>query len=336
MTAAGIAFIAGGLATLISLRSVLFGGGKRRRAAGKRSDSDSPQRRAPRRRAAEQTSAAAVDLSETAPLGLRALDLRAPDHGAPPADDQLGGLASIGLAAEDDYEPADPAAVPEAAVPEQVEPVDEAPAELSAGEQAEPVAEEFVPDRDDEESRPIPVRRVDRSDRRYGDRVDGWVRPEYHNGPADSPSGEYWTPVPMDDLDFDLAEDDPEPSAKGYGWPIPVERLPAVPDYEPATGFDLTPVPAEPTELVPVWPPVPGDRRIRLPRSWSSRNEKPADNRFTENESPPRRRRSSDEVDQRFRPPGGEPERRRPRPRPRPAPDPDNVYVSRHAAEPPR
>jgi hypothetical protein len=181
----------------------------------------------------------------------------------------------------------------------------------------------------DEESRPISVRRVDRSDRTYGDRVDGWIRPEYHDDPAEPPSGEYWTPLPMEGLD--LPEGDPEPSARGYGWPTPVERLPAVPDYEPATGFDLAPVASEPTELVPAWPPMPDEeRRVRLPRSWSSRDTKPAGNRFLENDS----RRV--DADQRFRAPTGEPERRRPRPRPRPvANDPDNVYVSRHAADPP-
>src|SRR6185436_628351 len=71
---------------------------------------------------------------------------------------------------------------------------------------------------------------------RYGDRVEGWVRPEYRHQPDEPRPGEYWTPIPVD-----LAGD-AEPSAKGYGWPRPVERLPAVPDYEPATGFDLIPI----------------------------------------------------------------------------------------------
>ena len=60
---------------------------------------------------------------------------------------------------------------------------------------------------------------------------------------------------------------------------------------------------------MPAWPRRNEDRRIRLPRSWGARNEK------------------ADEP------------RRRPRPRPRPQDDmADNstVYVSRHAAEPPR
>jgi hypothetical protein len=110
---------------------------------------------------------------------------------------------------------------------------------------------------------PVRRRRVDRSDRGYGDRVDGWIRPEYHEEPIEPPSGEYWTPVPME---LDLDDVDPEPSAKGYGWPVRVERLPAVPPYEPATGFDLTPVATEPTEVVPSWPPLPGE--LRRPGVW--------------------------------------------------------------------
>jgi hypothetical protein len=157
------------------------------------------------------------------------------------------------------------------------------------------------------EIEPVRPRRADR----YGDRVAGWVRPEHHEPTGEPRPGEYWTPIPVD-----LAPD-PEPSAKGYGWPLPVERLPSVPDYEPATGFDLSPVRSEPTEVVPVWP-INGERgdRIRLPRSWSSRNE------------------------------AAPVERRRPRPRPRPAIssnpedsgppiDRSTMYVSRHAADPP-
>jgi hypothetical protein len=146
---------------------------------------------------------------------------------------------------------------------------------------------------------------------RYGHRVDGWVRPEYRDFPDEPPAGEYWTPIPVD-----LVRDH-EPSAKGYGWPLPVERLPAVPSYEPATGFDLEPVRSEPTEAIGGWPRRSEERRIRLPRSWDDRNET---QHFSavQNEAPPRRR---------------------PRPRPRPEPPADRnttVYVSRHAAEPPR
>ncbi|MEU4237884.1 hypothetical protein [Actinoplanes sp. NPDC026619] len=171
---------------------------------------------------------------------------------------------------------------------------------------------------------------------RYGDRVAGWVRPEHRESVEEPRPGEYWTPIPVD------LNPDPEPSAKGYGWPLPVERLPAVPDYEPATGFNLSPVPAEPTEVVQIWP-MNGERasRIRLPRSWKSRNDKDE----TPAEWPPTPEPATPE-------PARPVERRRPRPRPRPAismteppvnPGPVNpsavhpstMYVSRHAADPP-
>jgi hypothetical protein len=335
MTAAGIAFIAGGIATLICLRSVLFGRAKPPESRPKRLESRPKRLENRTPPAARRASWAELDQPE-----IRRPDTPRPDTPRPYTprpdtprqsrrhashhDDLPGGLASIGLADEDEIE-----------VPEE-------PAGIIASSRTAPVEPESVTP-GEEESRPISVRRVDRSDPAYGSRVDGWIRPEYHDDPAESPSGEYWTPVPMENLD--LPEEDPEPSARGYGWPTQVERLPAVPDYEPATGFDLTPVAGEPTELVPTWPPLPGERRrpkknhgepderrVRLPHSWAGRDTKPADNRFLENE--PRRARP-EEADQRFRAPTGEPERRRPRPRPRPATSPDNVYVSRHAADPP-
>ena len=268
MTAAGIALIAGGLATLISFRSVLFGAGAGERRRARRAARASRARRgrpvAPRD--AIEPEAAVPD---PGPTSRRAQGnrRRAPVEAVAVPDDRHGGLASIGLA-DDEEEP-----------------------------------EEVVEDEVEEEAAPIPVRRIDRSDRAYGDRVDGWVRPQYGDEP---PAGEYWTPVPIE-----LAVEEDE----RYGWPVPVERLPPVPPYEPATGFDLTPVPAEPTEVVPSWPPVPGEggSRIRLPRSWTERDEKPRDE---------------------------QPKRRRPRPRPRPHPDTEvdrsTVYVSRHAADPPR
>jgi hypothetical protein len=373
MTAAGIAFIAGGLATLISLRSVLFGGGKRRerdRPPAKRAAAGAA-RRPPLPDIAETAQLEAVKAEDdTRPREIR----RARRHAKHP-DDLPGSLASIGLAAEEECDPHPPAeekaeveAVGEAAEqpPPPAEPPAEPRAEPLAEPRAEPLAEPLAEPPPvtlgDEESRPISVRRIDRTDRAYGDRVAGWVRPEYHDDPVAPPSGEYWTPVPLDDLGFDLVDEDAEPSARGYGWPTPVERLPAVPDYEPSTGFDLAPVTTEPTELVPSWPPMPDERpgRIHLPRSWTNRNEKSpgraeppagqsekairiekagrkdkADNRFFENESPARRRVPAEDAEQRFRAPTGEPERRRPRPRPRPAGSHDNVYVSRHAADPP-
>ncbi|HWS34667.1 MAG TPA: hypothetical protein VN408_18240, partial [Actinoplanes sp.] len=72
----------------------------------------------------------------------------------------------------------------------------------------------------------------------------------YKDWDQPAPTGDYWTPVP-DDLY----------SASVMG------PLPPVPDYEPATGFDLPPIPQ--SGPMPEWPP----RRIRLPRSWADRTE---------------------------------------------------------------
>lgn len=268
MTAAGIALIAGGLATLICFRSVLFGPGARR---GRR---------------------AAREVAEIQPKSRRARGggRRRNRPVEPTVEDPRGGLASIGLSA--DEEPAGFLAAPE---------------EPEASAEPDPGAIEAI-----------------EPERHCGDRIEGWVRPEYRHVPEEPPSGEYWTPIPVD------LDPDPEPSAKGYGWPAPVERLPAAGDYDPATGFDLTPVQYEPTEVVAALPP--GERRIHLPRNWSSRNDKPVREWRTENESRlPFLATRSDDV-----PP---PARRRPRPRPRPSGDSGDrntrVYVSRHAAEPP-
>jgi len=298
MTAAGIALIAGGLATLITFRTVLFGAGagerrraarasrRRRPAARPVAQPVAPQPVAPQP-VAPQPVPQDADAAGPGPRSRRARGTRrripetagsgGPAIAAPAEanlEDRRGGLASIGLADEEE---------PEA---EELEVV-EAAKDVEHVEEVEDVA-------------PVQAREIDR----YGDRVDGWVRPDYHDA---LPSGEYWTPVP---IELAVEDGELEPSAKGYGWPVPVERLPPAPPYEPATGADLTPVPAEPTEVVPTWPPVADEResRVRLPRSWASRDEEPRDEK-----------------------------RRRPRPRPHPdAPaDRSNVYVSRHAADRP-
>jgi hypothetical protein len=317
MTAAGLALIAGGLATLISFRSVLFGSGERRSRRRQRGALEAPRRRPALESPAEPEPEPEPEREpepELAPVvhaepiadevaeavtprrrGRRGRRRALPPAGAQPIiheEPERGGLASIGLADEDDEV--------------EVEPVVHVEADETGEDEVAEVADE-VESEDSAEPEPVFARSVDRSDRGYGDRVEGWVRPEYQT-PADEPRpGEYWTPIPVD------LGGDPEPSAKGYGWPLPVERLPAVPSYEPATGFDMAPVTSEPTELVAVWDTQPNDRpgRIRLPRSWSNRNEK-----VMRDEEP----------------------RRRPRPRPRPEEpiDTSTVYVSRHAAEPPR
>ena len=178
-----------------------------------------------------------------------------------------------------------------------------------------------------------PVRpEVDRSSLGYGDRVDDWVRPRYQELDDRPPTGDYWTPVPED------LYADPEPSARGYGWPVPVERLPPVPSYEPATGFDLTPVrAAEPTAFVTSqWAPT-ADRRVRTPRSWRERD----DNRARREREESRSRRERDdyrswrERDEKLNDVPRSAIRRRPRPRPRPgtqAAGPN--YISRHSAGP--
>ncbi|XVV12029.1 hypothetical protein ACQP2X_45645 [Actinoplanes sp. CA-131856] len=421
MTAAGIALIAGGIATLICFRSVLF------RVGG---------RRAGRRAVREATRTAVL---EAEAQGHRGRGSRRRGRPAAPEDEERGGLAMIGLAADEDPETPEthprrrrrrqslpPYADERAQAQEDAFAVPEAPLDLDGelaseraldpesdpewqpdpgrkrtlglqrdprrkreprrdrepGPDREGEPENFGLDREpgpgfeldgesgpgfelDGESGPgfeldgepdrefaldeEPRRRdLDRelsseaepaaaveepaptpmSAGRLGHRVEGWVRPEYRQTRDELPSGEYWTPIPVE-LDADH-----EPSAKGYGWPVAVERLPPVPDYEPATGFDLTPV-HEPTEVVPTWPPGDdGERpgRIRLPRSWQSRNDK----RRAAREHPPAREwRPENEAP---------PAERRPRPRPRPRPaeappppsHPSRVYVSRHAADPPQ
>jgi hypothetical protein len=384
MTAAGIALIAGGIATLICFRAVLFRTGKRRAGraerAGRPVEAARPAKaerapkavRSPRaEREAGRQSAEFEQVEVGMPLGAEIAGLaptgrrgrrRGRDLAESPVgvgvgqvaeelpetgdDYPLGGLASLGLADREDYEDEisadvfaeaeaelpigaevelEPAAAPVIAFEEIHEPVElEAEiGELSAAREFEVAGAydevdelELIDERDeqaeiDELAGIAAVAEEPAGSDRYGHRVDGWVRPEYRDFPDEPPAGEYWTPIPVD-----LVRDH-EPSAKGYGWPLPVERLPAVPSYEPATGFDLEPVRSEPTEAIAAWPRRSDERRIRLPRSWDARNET---QHFSavQNEQQPKRR---------------------PRPRPRPEPPADRnttVYVSRHAAEPPR
>ena len=101
---------------------------------------------------------------------------------------------------------------------------------------------------------------AERTGLRYGDRVEGWIRPQYEDEP-EAVAGEYWTPVPVGSYETE------------YGWPTPVERIPEVPPYPPVIGFDVpVEAEAEPTKPVPQWPPARPDDRIELPRSWSQRD----------------------------------------------------------------
>jgi hypothetical protein len=185
-----------------------------------------------------------------------------------------------------------------------------------------------------------------------GDRVDGWIRPNYDD---EIPSGDYWTPVPNTD----------------YGWPVPVERLRMVPPDSEAEGE------AEPTTVVPQWPPARPSSRIELPRSWANLDDAPAwDEDFNEQAPPGRWAEVDQQPDHHDRWPVTEGQQQRPRrramsirrlrngtaateylpavaestqmlpsveaeprrrPRPRPNPHAEarsTVYVSRHAAEP--
>jgi hypothetical protein len=101
---------------------------------------------------------------------------------------------------------------------------------------------------------------LEAADRRGSNRVDDWVRPQYADEP-EVPAGDYWTPVP----ESTYRELDGGPGAD-YGWPVPVERLRAV----PSGGYDDDPVEeAEPTRVVPQWPPAQPSDRVELPRAWS-------------------------------------------------------------------
>ncbi|MFC4067478.1 hypothetical protein [Actinoplanes subglobosus] len=258
MTAAGLAFIAGGLATLISFRTVIFSGGARR--------ANSPRRRRPEATARSlpgpQVTVEAAARGDGEPRPERRRRLAAAFSGRP-ADGEASpsGLASIGLA--DDEDLADDEYLGEP-------PYDDD--ERLGYENGYPEDELWPPRRrrrDPEPDGPAWARRDIESPGGYGGRFTDPPQP-----------GDYWTPLP-DDL-FDPPE---------------IAALPPVPDYEPATGFDLPVVP--PIGPAPEWPPR--EPRVNLPQSWAERDAQP-------------------------RPVQDEPEER-PSPRPRP-------YVSRHSAGP--
>lgn len=139
-----------------------------------------------------------------------------------------------------------------------------------------------------------------------GDRVDGWIRPQY--GTPEGPTGDYWKPVP----DAAYVDD-----SSAYGWPVPVERLPAAPAY-PAPDYAAIEE-SEPTAVVPQWPPARPYDRIEVPRTWSVR-------RWDTDAAGRDVWRAHNVADV---------SRRRPSPRPNAGADlHSTVYVSRHAAEP--
>ncbi|GIF43108.1 hypothetical protein Axi01nite_74190 [Actinoplanes xinjiangensis] len=275
MTAAGLAFIAGGLATLISFRTVIFGGGARRaNRAG-----SSPRRRRPEsvaRSLPGPPATADVDTDEGGePRAERRRRLTAAFSGRP-ADGEANasGLASIGLADEDELADDEHFGEP---------PYDDD--ERLGYENGYPRDDPWPPRRrrrEPEPDGPAWARRDIESPGGYAGRYTE-LDVEPHQ------PGDYWTPLP-DDLFAD-----PEPA-------LEIAALPPVPDYEPATGFDLPAMPpaVPPIGPMPEWPPR--EPRVRLPLSWAERD-----------------LRSGHD--------GQEDTEDRPSPRPRP-------YVSKHSAGP--
>ncbi|WP_433792166.1 hypothetical protein [Actinoplanes sp. CA-252034] len=240
MTAAGLAFIAGGLATLISFRTVIFGGGARR---ANRAGSSSRRRRPESVARSHPGPPATVDAAadEREPRPERRRRLAAAFSGRPAEGDaNPTGLASIGLA-DEEIGLAD----------EEDEHFGEPPYDdderLGYDDHGYPDGEAWPPPRR----------------RRREPEPDGlaWARRDVENpgGYAgrytdldvdQRQPGDYWTPLP-DDL-FQPAE---------------IAPLPPVPDYEPSTGFDP---PVAPIGPAPEWPPR--EPRVRLPLSWAERD----------------------------------------------------------------
>ncbi len=178
-----------------------------------------------------------------------------------------------------DSEPHQPAGTAEALEGRKTTPTDVRPIDLSAATKAEPAQDsgiveipvlgfaasddmDWLADQDLHAAHQPGGRfRMDdsfggegRTSRRYGDRVEGWVRPEYRDEPA---IGSSWSPAPD----------------SGYGWPVPVERLPEVPPAD-VPGYD-----SEPTAVVPQWPLISPDNRSTIgignpeqPRAWPPMN----------------------------------------------------------------
>ncbi|MEV6629595.1 hypothetical protein AB0M54_02440 [Actinoplanes sp. NPDC051470] len=310
MTTAGLALIAGGIATLIGFRHVLWGGGgveaRGERRRGGSTITVPAQIRARRRRqvlaALPAAPTRAAIEAPPAPIDVPRVPIELPREGK--REGKRPGVPT-GLPREAKREgkregkrPGKDG--PTHAVKGRFRPRNGVVDEPTSALAAMPAAEQSAP-----KQRPI----------REGDRIEGWVRPEYQD--EEPASGDYWTPIPDE----------------SYGWPTPVERLPQAPVHpsrfdpidepEPTGSLRFGPVdqPEQP-RVVPQWPPAQPAGRIELPRHWS-----------THNVQPRAVRRAGTEP--------GEPEtppRSRPRPRPRPSantqPERSNVYRSRHAADP--
>jgi hypothetical protein len=273
MTAAGLAFIAGGLATLISFRTVIFGGGARRaNRAG-----SSPRRRRPesvaRSLPGPQATVDAATDEGGEPRAERRRRLTAAFSGRPAeGEPTASGLASIGLADDDELGDDEHFGEP---------PYDDD--ERLGYDNGYPEDDSWPPRRrrrEPEPDGPAWARRDIENPGGYAGRYTDLDLDLDKRQP-----GDYWTPLP-DDL---FAE--PEAAS------AEIADLPPVPDYEPATGFDLPVVP--PIGPMPEWPPR--EPRVRLPLSWAERDTQPR--------------------------PGQDDAESRPSPRPRP-------YVSKHSAGP--
>jgi hypothetical protein len=336
MTATGIALIAGGLATLICFRRVLWmgrgrGAGPKRRAA--RAAIEAPRRPVaaarpailPAQANAPEISGAHFTAENTPEPAAASGPRRSRRRADRPRAVRVGerrdggersGLASIGLADEDcaEFEFAGPEfAEPDLAGPEFAEP--------EFGEPDLPEADHDNVDQDLAAS-DVEARRDERSH---------W------------PTGDYWMPIP------ESAYADLE--APGCNWPVRGDRgWPIRPNRDPA-------LESEPTAVVPTWPPARPFDRIELPRTWSEGpgrralpdstvrrwdeadrnggrrghqpNDEVADRYWDELDRDGRDgwRRNSGPEDGHLALRAAEP-RRRPRPRPNPT-----IYVSRHAAE---
>ncbi len=283
MTPVGVALIVGGITTLIVFRRFLFeaSGPERRRGTTERGRQRRDSRRAPadpgprsRRRGATRSRRD----SATPPPPERAASASA-ERALPPPPERAAS-ASPERALPPPAKPAASAPTVRGATPPQVtrmaevnkqmRPLDAAPARLpdldtlhapgrivrerlnverSTGSRVERTAESrerwpLLNTRSEADSaaagrpwRPEEGQAAPKQDQpaRYGDRVDGWVRPEYRDEPA---TGDYWMPAPD----------------AGYGWPVPVERLPQVP---PPVAPARAEAESEPTAIVPQWPPLP-------------------------------------------------------------------------------
>ena len=325
MTAAGIAFIAGGLATLISLRSVLFGGGKRRRA--RRAEAAAPplRRSRPRRgpwpaaaRPAAGSAAArsgsvvgfggataAVGRAAEQPPAGRISELATwPDRGRRPASSARERAAQRSWTLTPTADAGGPThrrpsrwpgreARPRAPTRRRRHRRGRRPRDRRS-RRADPVRPDGAP------ASPEPRRGHAGTTRRPARfRYAGWTAPTAAtatgspagSGPSttttrpQSPSGEYWTPVPMGGLDFDLARGRPRAVGQGLRLADPGRAAPGGARLRAGHRFRPGPGPQRADRGRPDLAAGPATCGVQRPARGPSRNEKPAGNRFLENDA---------------------------------------------------